>query len=107
MQAKLFLKMSAVCTHIEEKCTESEYFALNLRIFVHVEFLSTKILNLSTNYLNNFLCVEFNLPKSGLQRDLQDRLLAHFGIQDDDDNNDTDGVKSVHRENYSSNLHSN
>jgi len=28
-----------------------------VRIFVHAEFLSTKILNLSANYLNNSLCV--------------------------------------------------
>jgi len=40
-----------------EICTKSEYFALNVRIFVHAEFLSTKILNLSANYLNNSLCV--------------------------------------------------
>jgi len=31
-----------------------------VRIFVHAEFLSTKILNLSTNYLKNSLCVHIN-----------------------------------------------
>jgi len=44
-------------THFWEICTESEYFALKVRIFVHAEFLSTKILNFSPNYLNNSLCV--------------------------------------------------
>jgi len=37
IQAKLFLKMSAVCTHIEEKCSKK----------------STNVLNLSTNFLRN------------------------------------------------------
>jgi len=45
-----------------EICTKSEYFARNGRIFVHAEFLSTKILNLSANYLNNSLCVGTSEP---------------------------------------------
>jgi len=39
--------------------------------------------------------LELNLPTAGKKRDLQDRLLAHFGIQDGDDNNDSDGAESV------------
>jgi len=39
--------------------------------------------------------LELNLPTAGRKHVLQDRLLAHFGIQDDDDNNDSDGVESV------------
>jgi len=38
--------------------------------------------------------LELNLPTAGRKHVLQDRLLAHFGIQDDDDNNDSDGVES-------------
>jgi len=36
--------------------------------------------------------LEQHLSTGGRKRDLHDRLLAHFGIQDDDDNNDADGV---------------
>jgi len=39
--------------------------------------------------------LELNLPTAGRKHVIQDRLLAHFGMQDDDDNNDSDGVESV------------
>jgi len=38
--------------------------------------------------------LELNLPTASRKHVLQDRLLAHFGIQGDDDN-DSDGVASV------------
>jgi len=41
------------------------------------------------------MLLELNLPTAGRKHVLQDRLLAHFGIQDDDDNNDSDGVESI------------
>jgi len=38
---------------------------------------------------------ELTLSTAGRKRDLQDGLLAHFGIQDDNNSNDSDGVESA------------
>jgi len=53
-----------------KNCTESEYFELKVRIFVHAKLLSTKILNLSANYLNNSLCVAAPLETPAEQRSM-------------------------------------
>jgi len=70
-------------------CTESEYFALKVRIFVHAEFLSTKILNLIANFLNNSLCVAFIICNSFSRR--------HFTVNSSNHvRNATNFLKCIH-----------